>query len=109
VTDTLSPGSSGELVDPDGQRWTVRKRRLDPRTVRRLLKRHDGLVLFGEAGGFQLRWIPPAERPALWERVRHCYAVSRSGRPPGDCAMDYTGYEFTTADQRRLLYLEESC
>ncbi len=36
--------------------WWVRKRRLDPRTVRSRMRRRDLLVLLGESGGFEPRW-----------------------------------------------------
>jgi hypothetical protein len=66
-------------------------------------------VLLGQAGGSQLRWVSPAERAALWERVRRCYAGPTSGAGTRGSEVEYMGFEFTTADQRRLLYLEEWC
>jgi hypothetical protein len=102
----LSPGGSGQLTDPDGRQWTVRRRRLDLRIVRRLLRRTDLPALLGESGGFQLRWLSTDDRPRIWEHIRHRYAG------PGGLsnhATDYTGYEFTAEDGGRLLYIEERC
>jgi hypothetical protein len=76
----LSPGGTGQLTDPDGRQWTVTRRRLDVRVVRRLLRRADIPVLLGEGGGFRLRWVASSERPATWEQVRNCYA-GRSATP----------------------------
>jgi len=53
--------------------------------------------------------VSPAERAALWERVRRCYAGPTSGGGIRGYEVEYMGFEFTTADRRRLLYLEEWC
>jgi hypothetical protein len=103
----LSPGGAGQLTDPDGRQWTVARRRLDLRVVRRMLRRADVPVLLGEGGGFQLRWVASSERLAIWERVRDCYA-GPSGSP-SSCAIEYMGYEFATANGDQLLYLEQWC
>jgi hypothetical protein len=101
----LSPGSGGSLVDPDGQAWTMTRRRLDLRLVRRALRSKDRLVLLGDAGGFDLRWVAHDERADLWVRIHDRYAG-----PGGDFhAGEYMGYEFVHEDGRRLVYLEVWC
>ena len=107
VTDTesLSPGSGGPLIDPDGHRWTMTHRRLDLRLVRRALRGSNRLVLLGESGGCQLRWVEIDERASLWARVRDRYAG-----PGGDFQTgEYMGYEFVDQAGRRLMYLEVWC
>jgi hypothetical protein len=74
-----SPGTSGELIDPDGRHWTLRRARLEPRIVRRVLKQADTPVLLGQTAGAQLRWIPLHERPDILERIRRCYAHPSTG------------------------------
>jgi hypothetical protein len=105
--DKPSPGTSGELTDPDGRHWTVHRARLDPRIVRRMLKRADTPVLLGGAAGAHLRWITPHERPEIVERIRRCYA--RPGTGQRACDIEYMGYEFSKPDGTRLLYIEEWC
>ncbi|GIH76997.1 hypothetical protein Plo01_34260 [Planobispora longispora] len=102
----LSPGSSEELTAPDGRTWQVRRRKLDPRTVRSLMRHHDVPVLLGESGGFDLRWIPDGERSALSELVLRNYAL-----PTEPAASDtvYMGHEFGDEAGQRLLYIEEWC
>ncbi|MBG0831551.1 hypothetical protein HS041_27835 [Planomonospora sp. ID67723] len=102
----LSPGSSGELTDPDGRTWRVRRRRLDPRTVRSLMRRRDVPVLLGESGGFDLRWVPDGELSALSELVRRNYAFTTAS---ADSDIVYMGYEFGDETGLRLLYIEEWC
>ena len=105
MTAQLSPGSGGPLVDPDGHAWTMTRRRLDLRLVRRALRNSGRLVLLGEDGGFSLRWIRPEERASLWEVLRHRYAG-----PGGDFHEgDHMGHEFVDADGRQLTYIEVSC
>jgi len=104
MPDRLSPGSGGPLVDPDGRSWTMNRRKLDVRIVRRALKSPDGLVLLGETGGFDLRWVGPEQRPALWEQVRGRYRGAG-----GDINADFMAYEFVHADGGRLVYIELSC
>ncbi|WP_433351502.1 hypothetical protein ACQP25_00355 [Microtetraspora malaysiensis] len=102
----LSPGSSGQLTDPDGRTWQVRRRKLDPRTVRSLMRRRDVPVLLGESGGFDLRWVIDEERGALSELVRRNYAFTAEAAA-SDIA--YMGYEFGDETGQRLLYIEEWC
>ena len=102
----LSPGSTGELLDPDGHAWTVRRKRLDLRTVRNLLRRADLPLLIGEGGGFDLRWVAADERANVWPRIRHRYAGpggQSSSRP------EYMGYDFEDDEGNRLLFIEVWC
>jgi hypothetical protein len=103
---TLSPGSSGDMTDPDGRTWTVRRRRLDSRTVRSMIKRADCPILLGQAGGGTLRWIDRNERPRLADLIRTCYALPRNSTRH---AVEYIGHEFADAEDRRLLCIEEEC
>jgi hypothetical protein len=104
--DAASPGSRGELVEPDGRRWLVRRRRLDLRLVKRLLHRAEVAVVLGEAGGSRPRRVAASERIALWEEVRRAYAGPGGSDQTVD-GPDYLGYEFTGDDGAVLLYLEQ--
>lgn len=104
MSDRLSPGSGGPLVDPDGGLWTMTRRRLDLRVVRRALRSVDRVVLLGENGGFDLCWVGPEHRSALWARLQDRY-VGPSGAVDGD----YSGYEFVNNDGDRLMYIEMWC
>jgi hypothetical protein len=101
----LSPGSGGPLVDPDGGTWTMSRRRLDLRLMRRAL-RADATerLLLGESGGFDIRWVEPAERPQLWRQLRDGY------NGPGSTSQGpYAGYTFVDAAGREIVYIEVSC
>lgn len=102
MPDRLSPGSGGPLVDPDGVVWSMTKRRVDLRVVRRALQSDSAVVLLGDSGGFDLHWVAPDQRPELWERVRKDYRG-----PGGGVDGDHTGYEFVNHVGARLLYLEK--
>jgi hypothetical protein len=104
MTERLSPGSGGPLVDPDGGTWSMSRRRLDLRVVRRALRSESASVLLGENGGFNLKWVAADQRPTLWERLRKDYR-GPGGVPDGD----YVGHEFVNEIGARLLYLEKSC
>ncbi|HET8659183.1 MAG TPA: hypothetical protein VFM55_09315 [Micromonosporaceae bacterium] len=109
--DTASPGTRGELADGDGRRWQVRRRRLDLRIVKRLIRRPEVVVMLGESGGFSLRVVAAGGRDQLWETVRHAYA-GPGGPQPVTGGIDYMGYEFTRADgddDTVMLYLEQRC
>jgi hypothetical protein len=95
---------SGSLIDPEGTTWTVTRRRLDLRIVRRALRSGNYLVVLGHCAGGDLSWVGSEQRAALWEQVRSCYRG-----PGGDELGDYMGDEFGAADGRRLVYLEALC
>ena len=101
---TLSPGSGGPLVDPDGGVWKMTRGRLDLRLVRRALRSPDRLVLLGEDEGSDLRWVDPDHRSALWIRVR-----GRWFGPGGTAYGNYSGYEFENDDGDSLTYIEVWC
>jgi hypothetical protein len=107
VSERRSPATGGDLIDPDGKRWTVRQRRLHLRVVRRMLRDDQRRVLVGASGGFQLRWALADSRPALWELIRRRY-VGPGGKPV-QAGSEYLGCEFEAPDGSRILYLEESC
>lgn len=107
MSDRLSPGSSGEMVDPDGRVWTVRRKKLDLRVVRNLLRRADLPLLIGGSGGFDLRWVGAEDRADVWARIRHNYAGPGGGE--SSSRPDYMGYDFEDDEGNRLLYLEEWC
>jgi hypothetical protein len=104
-TDARGPVVIGELVEPDGRRWRVRRRRIDLRVVKRLIRRRDVVVMRGASGGLQPRRIPDHERAAVWETVRRSYA-GPGGPDPRVGATEYMGHEFGD-DDRVMLYLEE--
>ena len=86
----------------------MKRKRLDVRTVRSLLRHDDVPFLLGESGGFDLRWIAPEERPALWDEIRPSYVgTHRPNRTRGP--FEYQGHEFTNDDGARLLYVEVWC
>jgi hypothetical protein len=97
------PSSSGVLVDPDGGVWSMSRKGLDLRIVRRAFRTDAATVVLGESNGFDLRWVAADQRAALWEQVRENY----SG--PGGSGGDYLGHEFVNGSRARLLYLEKAC
>lgn len=107
-TETTSPGTRGELVEPDGHRWLVRRRRIDLRLVRRLIRRADVVVVLGESGGFRPRRIGATERTQLWQTIRRAY-TGRGATSPTIGGHDYVGYEFIDNGGLLMLYLEEHC
>lgn len=104
ASDRLSPASGGPLVDPEGHEWTMVRRRLDVRVVRRALRNRDQAVLIGEDGGFSLRWVEPTERSTLWERVKRSYAG-----PGGEPGGYWVGCQFADDTGNRIVYLELHC
>lgn len=104
--EVISPTTTGELVDADGHRWILRRRRIDLRIVRRLLHRTDVVVMLSESAGLQPRLIPAHERPPVWETVRRAYA-GPGGPDQIIDGSEYLGYEFADNDGTTLLYLEQ--
>jgi hypothetical protein len=95
----------GEIVETDGHRWLVRRRRLDLRVVRRLLVRPEVTVMIGGDRGRRLRRVPDPERGAVWEAVRSAYTGPAGPADSFDRA-GYLGHEFTDAAGATMLYLE---
>lgn len=107
VDGRLSPGSGGELRDPDGNDWTLVRGPLDPRTVRSRFRRSDVPVLFGRSGGFDINWVAADTRLALWAEIK-----DGLWRPPGEepgLDSTYVGFEFADGDGTKALYIEEYC
>jgi hypothetical protein len=106
TTETASPAALGELVEADGHRWLVQRRRIDLRVVKRLIRRSDVVVVLGGSGEFRHRRIAPSERTSIWETVRRAYAgpggVKRTVDGP-----DYMAYQFVDDGGTVMLYLEE--
>lgn len=103
--DGRSPSAVGELVEPDGRRWRIRRRRLDLRVVKRLMHRGDVVVMLGESGGLRPRRVPKGERAAVWETVRRSYA-GPGGPNPSIGAREYMGHEFGDDSGGVMVYLE---
>ncbi|MFI8458116.1 hypothetical protein [Kitasatospora sp. NPDC085464] len=94
-----------QLTDDTGTAWQLRKRRIDLRAVRRLMKDRAATVILGESGGTRPRLVADSERPLLWAAVRDGY------RGPGGSpsASRYLAHEFRAGTDRRMLYVEEHC
>jgi hypothetical protein len=106
--DAPGPAATGELVEPDGRRWRLRRRRIDLRVVKRLIRRADVVVVVAESAGAQPRRIADHERAALWETVRRSYA-GPGGPDLRIGAREYLGHEFGDDDGRVMLYLDVWC
>lgn len=102
----LGPHGGGLLTDPDGRQWQLRRRRLDPRTTRSMIRRTDIPVLIGESAGAILRWIPGSERESFAKEVHRYYGLplNSAGSPT-----QYVGHEFSNGTGNRLLYIETWC
>jgi hypothetical protein len=94
-----------QLLDDAGTAWQLRKKRVDLRAVRRLMKDHAAVVVLGESGGTRPRLVADGERPLLWDKVKNDDKGPGGGRTTGR----YLGHEFRAAADRRMLYLEEHC
>ncbi|MFI9298876.1 hypothetical protein ACIG0C_05655 [Kitasatospora aureofaciens] len=93
------------LLDDAGAAWQLRKKRVDLRAVRRLMKDPASVVVLGESGGTRPRLVVDGERPMLWGMVKDDYKGSGGSRTAGR----YLAHEFRTHADRRMLYLEEHC
>jgi hypothetical protein len=102
----LSQDGTRQLSDPDGRLWTVRRFRLDPRTVRSMLKRPALQILVDTGDPSRFRWLPHQERASFAEMVKHCYGLPLNA---SNCAIQYVGHEMTTHDDERMLYIETWC
>jgi len=105
---SASPGTmSGPvtLIDEEGIRWVLHRKRLDMRVVRRLVKDRTAPVMWGDMGGICPRALPETERPALWDRIKGAYLG-----PGGTGTMGrYLAHEFRAEAGRRMLYVEDHC
>ncbi|XIE77177.1 hypothetical protein AB6O49_00355 [Streptomyces sp. SBR177] len=93
------------LVDEQGTCWTLHRKRLDLRVVRRLVKDATVTVIWGEMGGIVPRAVDAAERSLLWPRIKDAY------KGPGGAGEDgrYLAHEFRADSGRRMVYVEDHC
>ena len=103
-----SPIGDGVWVDAAGTRWRLRGERwqITAKRVQHLLRSPDVAVLLFYGPGAPTS-VEPAERGALWQRVRP-YLREPQARAPGDFA-DFRAGEFKDDQRRSLLVIEESC
>ncbi|MER7766977.1 hypothetical protein [Kitasatospora sp. NPDC096140] len=94
-----------QLTDDTGTAWQLRKKRIDLRAVRRLMKDRAATVVLGESGGTRPRLVADSERPQLWDEVKDGYR----GPGGGGTAGRYLAHEFRADSDRRMLYVEEHC
>ncbi|MEV7238553.1 hypothetical protein AB0N06_32835 [Streptomyces sp. NPDC051020] len=94
-----------QLLDNAGTAWLLRKKRVDLRAARRLLKDHAAAVVLGESGGTRPRLVADGERPMLWDKVKDDY----KGPGGSGTAGRYLAHEFRADADLRMLYLEEHC
>lgn len=103
-----NPGSLNgpvTLLDDEGTRWVLHRKRVDLRIVRRLVKDDATSVIWGDMGGICPRPVPETERPALWGRIKNEYLG-----PGGACSTGrYLAHEFRAEPRRRMLYIEDHC
>lgn len=92
------------LVDEHNTTWTLHRKRLDLRVVRRLARDRATPVVWGDVGGTSPRQLPESERPELWPRLKDDYH-GPGGTPLGR----YLAHEFRAAADRRMLYVEDHC
>ncbi|TWF90403.1 hypothetical protein [Kitasatospora viridis] len=93
------------LLDDTGTAWLLRKRRIELRVIRRLIKERATTVVLGESGGTRPRPVADDERPVLWERIKDGHPGTGGNRAAGG----YLAHEFRTETDRRMLYVEEHC
>ncbi|MBD0692554.1 hypothetical protein [Streptomyces sp. CBMA123] len=94
-----------QLLDDAGTAWQLRRKRVDLRAVRRLMKDRASIVVLGENGGTRPRPVADGERPTLWDKVKDDYKGPGGSRTTGR----YLAHEFRADADRRMLYLEEHC
>jgi hypothetical protein len=66
----LSPGSSGQLVTPDGTEWRARRRNADLRIIKRLIVKPGVPLVVGASGGFDCSVVAPDDRARVWAELR---------------------------------------
>ncbi|MGA5822055.1 hypothetical protein ACPC54_29835 [Kitasatospora sp. NPDC094028] len=104
-----NPGSTPgvvTLLDDEGTTWTLHRKRLDLRTVRRLVRIPETALVRGRMGGLAPEATADTERPGLWELIRRDY-----GGPGGDPNHGrYVAHEFRAdSGRRRMVYIEDHC
>ncbi|MEU9890106.1 hypothetical protein [Sphaerisporangium sp. NPDC051011] len=104
----LSPGSSGELVTPDGTKWRARQRNADLRIVKRLIAKPGVPFVVGAAGGFHRSVIAPEDRARVWAELRPSFEGPGVKKPPAEW-VTYTATWFVNDAGDELIYLEEHC
>ncbi|MFD5272076.1 hypothetical protein [Streptomyces sp. NPDC058335] len=100
VQEVLSPASCKEFVDDTGRRWQKVRGPLHPRLAQRLLAQ-DAELIIGEGGGGQFRHVPSDDRLTTWHAIKD--------RLDSDRTPSYRPFEFSSAEGRTLLYIEEDC
>ncbi|KJS62439.1 hypothetical protein [Streptomyces rubellomurinus] len=103
-----NPGSTPGLVtllDDEGTTWTLHRKHLDLRTVRRLVRTLETALVWGRMGGLAPEATTDDRRPELWELIKRGY-----GGPGGDPDHGrYTAHEFRSDSGRRMVYVEDHC
>ncbi|MFF5391819.1 hypothetical protein ACFY5H_26265 [Streptomyces sp. NPDC013012] len=108
-------GPRSSYVDPpvaargftgvDGTHWRLARGPLGPRRAERLATDADvmsmGIYYDDEVGRWLPRFLPEAERPAIWLKAR---ATLGAAYPPA-----HEAYQFTADDGRVLLFIETYC
>jgi hypothetical protein len=93
------------LLDEQGIRWVLHRKRVDLRIVRRLVKDATTPVVWGDMGGIRPRFTTEAERSALWDRIKDEYMGPGGAWSTGR----YLAHEFRAEPGRRMLYVEDHC
>ncbi|WP_254898093.1 hypothetical protein [Kitasatospora sp. NA04385] len=93
------------LLDEQGTRWVLHRKRLDLRIVRRLVKDAATPVVWGDMGGISPRLAAEAERPMLWNRIKDEYQGPGGSWSTGR----YLAHEFRAEPGQRMLYIEDHC
>lgn len=93
------------LLDDDGTRWLLHRKRLDLRGVRRLIRDSTTPLVWGDMGGILPRVTSEDEQPVLWDRVKRTYKGPGGAWSTGR----YLAHEFRDETGRRMLYVEDHC
>jgi hypothetical protein len=100
VREGLSPAGRTEFVDDTGRLWQKVRGPLQPRLAQRLMTQADELII-GEGGGERFRHVGSDDRLATWHAIKD--------RLDSDGTPSYRPFQFSSADGRTLLYIEEDC
>ncbi|MDH2429677.1 hypothetical protein [Sphaerisporangium sp. TRM90804] len=104
----LSPGSSGELVTPDGTKWWARRRNADRRIVKRLIAKPGVPLVVGAVGGFHRSVIAPEDRARVWAELHPSFDGPGVKKVPVE-GSSYKATWFVNDAGGELIYLEENC